>query len=247
MSQDRVREFFNQPGYLKNSSDRISIRADLVKQFLGARSNVRILDIGCGDGSLSLPMLSASNRITFVDISENMMEKVGRRVPDSLKDNATLINDSFELVSDDDRYDIVICVGVIAHVPDVCRLWQKIATVLKPGGLLIVETTPNPYPLSKFLFPYYYIRRKLTGQAPSYPKNRLKVVDLLASATAIGLVKKEHVRYSFPLPGMSHWSHKMKMRYTLFTLNNTLMSRLGSEHVFLFQRGSQGHDLPKST
>jgi 2-polyprenyl-3-methyl-5-hydroxy-6-metoxy-1,4-benzoquinol methylase len=238
MSQDKVREFFNQPGYLKNSSDRISIRADIVKQFLGARDNVRILDIGCGDGSLSLPMLSESNRITLVDISENMIEKVGQRVPASLKSNVTLINDSFEMVNDDDRYDIVICVGVIAHVLDVSPLWRKIATVLKLGGLLAVETTPNPYPLGNLLLPYYYVRRKLTGQAPSYAKNRLKVRDLLASANTIGLEQKAHVRYSFPLPGMSHWSHAMKMRYTLFTLNNPLMSRLGSEHVFLFQRTS---------
>lgn len=238
MSQDKVREFFNQPGYLKNSSDRISIRADIVKQFLGTRANVSILDIGCGDGSLSLPMLSESNSITLVDISENMIEKVGQRVPAALKSNVTLINDSFELVSDDDRYDIVICVGVIAHVPNVSRLWGKIATVLKPGGLLVVETTPNPYPLGNLLLPYYFIRRKLTGQAPGYAKNRLKVGDLLASATSIGLEQKAHVRYSFPLPGMSHWTHAMKMKYTLFTLKNPLMSQLGSEHIFLFQKAS---------
>ena len=239
MSQDKVRAFFNQPGYLKNSSDRISIRADIVKQFLSSPANVSILDIGCGDGSLSLPMLSESNHIRLVDISENMIEKVGQRVPDALKSNVTLINDSFELVSDDDRYDIVICVGVIAHVPDVSRLWRKIAKILKPGGLLVVETTPNPYPLGNLLRPYYYIRCKLAGQAPGYAKNRLKVGDLLASATAIGLEQKAHVRYSFPLPGMSHWTHAMKMKYTLFTLKNPLMSRLGSEHIFLFQRASE--------
>lgn len=246
MSQEKVRDFFNQPGYLKNSSDRISIRADLVKSFLGMPRNMRILDIGCGDGSLSLPMLCESNRFTLVDISENMIDKVRQRVPTLLKSNVTLINDSFELVSDDDRYDIVICVGVIAHVPDFDRLWQKIAIVLKPGGLLIVETTPNPYPLFKLLRPYYYFRQKLTKQVPSYAKNRLKVVDLMAKASAIGLAKKEHVRYSFPLPGMSHWSHSMKMRYTLFTLNNPLMSRLGSEHIFLFQRVSHELAPPES-
>jgi 2-polyprenyl-3-methyl-5-hydroxy-6-metoxy-1,4-benzoquinol methylase len=238
MSQNKVREFFNQPGYLKNSSDRISIRASIVRQFIGTPTNVRILDIGCGDGSLSLPILTESNRITLVDISENMIDKAGQRVPAALRSNVTLINDSFERVNADDRYDIVICVGVIAHVPDISRLWHKIATVLKPGGLLVVETTPNPYPLGNLLRPYYYLRRKLTRQAPSYAKNRIKVRDLLAGANAIGLQQKEHIRYSFPLPGMSHWSHAMKMRYTLFTLNSPVMSRIGSEHILLFQRTS---------
>jgi 2-polyprenyl-3-methyl-5-hydroxy-6-metoxy-1,4-benzoquinol methylase len=238
MSQEKVRAFFNQPGYLRDSGDRISVRTDIVKQFLGSCEDVNILDIGCGDGSLSLPMLTESNHITLVDISENMMAKVSQRVPDALKGNVTLINDSFELVPDHNGYDIVICVGVMAHVRDVSRLWGKIAKVLKPGGLLVVETTPNPYPLGNLLLPYYYIRRKLTGQAPSYAKNRLKVGDLIASATAIGLEQTAHVRYSFPLPGMSHWPHAMKLKYTFFTLKNPLMSHLGSEHIFLFKRAA---------
>jgi 2-polyprenyl-3-methyl-5-hydroxy-6-metoxy-1,4-benzoquinol methylase len=238
MNQDRVREFFNQPDYLKNSSDRISIRSDIVKQFLGTRANVSILDIGCGDGSLSLPMLSETNRLTLVDIAENMIERVGQRVPAALKNNVKLINGSFESLSDDDSYDIVLCIGVIAHVPDVSRLWLKIASVLKVGGLLVVETTPNPFPLGNLLLPYYYVRRKLTGQVPGYTKNRLKVSDLFVSAQSMGLEQKAHVRYSFPLPGMSHWTHAMKMKYTLFTLKNPLMSRFGSEHIFLFQRAA---------
>jgi hypothetical protein len=35
---------------------------------------------------------------------------------------------------------------------------------------------------------------------------------------------------------MSHWPQSLKLRYTLFTLNNSVMSRFGSEHVLLFRR-----------
>lgn len=236
MTQDKVKIFFDRPDYLKNSSDRIAIRSQIVKQFLGERSGVKILDIGCGDGSLSLPLLNESNHITLVDISDQMIAQARKNIPAPLIQNVALINGSFELVSEDSRFDIILCVGVIAHVPNVELLWRKIATALKPGGLLIIETTPNPYPIGKLLFPYYFIRNRLSGRSARYSKNRVKVANLLESAKGIGLELLNSTRYSFPLPGMTHWSHEAKMRYTLFTLNNSFASRFGSEHIFLMQR-----------
>ena len=236
MHQDKVKVFFNRPDYLENSSDRIVVRSLVVQNFLGGIENSEILDIGCGDGSLSLPMLNESNRLTLVDISENMMERVKARVPPHLSKNVTLINDSYAAISDDEKFDIILCVGVIAHVPTVDDLFQKISTLLKPGGFLIIETTPNPFPLGKLLFPYYFFRELLAGKAAKYQKNRLKVSDLLSRTQSMGLKHLRSVRYSFPLPSMSHWPQSLKLRYTLFTLNNSVLSRFGSEHILLFQR-----------
>jgi 2-polyprenyl-3-methyl-5-hydroxy-6-metoxy-1,4-benzoquinol methylase len=236
MTDNKVKFFFNKSDYLKNSSDRISIRSTLVKDFLGDINNARILDIGCGDGSLSLQFLNKTNSITFVDISDKMLEKVREKVPLDLVSNALLINDSFDAVSNDDFFDIVICVGVIAHVPSVDLLFNKIAKALKNNGLLILETTPNPYPIGRFMLPYYFLRDLIFGSLPKYHKNRLKIADLLKATKSRGFEQLRVIRYSFPLPGMSHWPHSLKLRYTLFTLNNKLMSRFGSEHIFLFQK-----------
>jgi ubiquinone/menaquinone biosynthesis C-methylase UbiE len=236
MTQAKVKLFFDGNQYLENSHDRIVIRSLIVKEFLGPVANSRILDIGCGDGSLSLPLLNATNRMTLVDISDGMIRRAAARVPASLAANVTLINDSFEAVGDGERFDIILCVGVIAHVPSVDALFAKIARLLAPGGRLVVETTPNPFPLGKLLFPYYYLRNRLGAGAASYAKNRLKLPALLAYARALGLEQLRAVQYSFPLPGMSHWPQSLKLRYTLFTLNNSVMSRFGSEHVLLFRR-----------
>ena len=236
MTDNKVKFFFNNSDYLKNSSDRISIRSTLVKEFLGDINNARILDIGCGDGSLSLQFLNKTNSITFVDISDKMLERVREKVPLDLVSNALLINDSFDAVSDDDFFDIVICVGVIAHVPSVDLLFNKIAKTLKKNGLLILETTPNPYPIGRFILPYYFLRDLIFGSLPKYHKNRLKIADLLKATKSRGFEQLRTIRYSFPLPGMSHWPQSLKLRYTLFTLNNKLMSRFGSEHIFLFKK-----------
>ena len=240
MMEEKVKDFFDQPDYLKNSSDRIAIRAQIVRQFLGNRSSVKILDIGCGDGSLSLPLLDETNHLTLVDISEQMIVQVRKNIPIQLTNNVEIINGSFELVSDASKFDIVICVGVVAHVSDVELLWKKIAAVTKPDGFLIIETTPNPFPIGRLLSPYYYIRNRLSDKTPRYAKNRLKVKDLLKSARRNDFEPINSVKYSFPLPGMSHWSHETKMRYTLFTLNNTFASFLGSEHIYFMQKNVVG-------
>ena len=231
MTDNKVKFFFNNSDYLKNSSDRISIRSTLVKEFLGDINNARILDIGCGDGSLSLQFLNKTNSITFVDISDKMLERVREKVPLDLVSNALLINDSFDAVSDDDFFDIVICVGVIAHVPSIDLLFNKIAKVLKKNGLLILETTPNPYPIGRFILPYYFLRDLIFGSLPKYHKNRLKIPDLLKATKSRGFEQLRTIRYSFPLPGMSHWPQSLKLRYTLFTLNNKLISRFESIYL----------------
>jgi 2-polyprenyl-3-methyl-5-hydroxy-6-metoxy-1,4-benzoquinol methylase len=236
MAENNVKLFFNKLDYLKNSSDRILIRSNLVKNFLGELHGVNILDIGCGDGSLSLQFLNDSNHLTLIDISDKMLEKVKDRVPSDLSDNIRIINDSFEAVNDEEQFDVIICVGVIAHVPVVEALFEKIAKVLKPNGILIIETTPNPYPIGKLLYPYYYLRSLIAGQLPKYNKNRLKVSELMSYASNMNLQHEKTVRYSFPLPGMSHWPQSLKLRYTLFTLNNAFVSRFGSEHIFLFKK-----------
>lgn len=236
MVDNKVKNFFNKSDYLKDSSDRIKIRSFVVREFLGDINNVVILDIGCGDGSLSLQFLRKENAITFVDISDKMLDKVRERVPLDLEDNVSLINDSFDALKDCEVFDIVICVGVVAHVPSVELLFDKISRVLKKNGFLVLETTPNPYPVGRLLFPYYLLRDLIFGSLPKYQKNRLKIADLLSAKKLKGFEQLKTIRYSFPLPGMSHWPQSWKFRYTLFTLNNRLMSRLGTEHIFLFKK-----------
>ena len=236
MIETNVKLFFNKLDYLKNSSDRILIRSNLVKKFLGNLSQTQILDIGCGDGSLSLQYLEGDNSITFVDVSDKMLDRVKEQVSVEFLKNVTFVNAPFESIIFDKQFDVVLCVGVIAHVASVEELFKKIDKILKPGGVLVLETTPNPYPIGKLLFPYYCLRNLLLGSGARYSKNRLKVAELMKITSSINLTLLQSVRYSFPLPGMSHWPQSIKLKYTLFTLNNSLMSKLGSEHVFHFKR-----------
>ena len=66
---EEVAGYFNQPeAYLKNGFD-IAVRKKIITQLLGDISNKHILDMGCGNGALSMDYLE-HNQVHFVDLAE---------------------------------------------------------------------------------------------------------------------------------------------------------------------------------
>jgi len=79
-----VKRGFEQPQwYLEKRSFNIRIRAETVRQFLGDLGFENMLDIGCGNGSISVPLLTPHNRLTLLDMSTTMLSIAQSRVPRS--------------------------------------------------------------------------------------------------------------------------------------------------------------------
>ena len=50
-----------------------------------------ILDIGCGDGSLSLPLLDDRSRLTLLDFSEGMLERARQNIPPGMNTRVEIV------------------------------------------------------------------------------------------------------------------------------------------------------------
>jgi len=130
--------------YLSRREYDIRVRRETVQELVEGRNFDRILDIGCGDGSISLPLLTASRRLTLVDVSGNMLTLAQGKVPAALMNNIELINDDFLSARvDSGTYDLILCIGVLAHVDSPDQIIAKIASALKPGGAVILEFTDS--------------------------------------------------------------------------------------------------------
>ena len=109
---------------------------EIIATFERYRKNNRLLDVGCGAGSL----LEAAGRNKWaafgVEVSQSASEHIlsrGFEVFCGELENANY---------PDEHFDVVIASEVLEHVPDPRAMLEGIARVLRPGGLLWA-TTPH--------------------------------------------------------------------------------------------------------
>ena len=105
---------------------------------LADRRTIDLLDVGCGDGwQLDLYRLAGKNRIrtSGVEIKADVCEVARRK-------GHRVYCGRFEDVHLTERYDLVNLSQVIEHVADPRAFVERIHGVLRPGGILVLET-PN--------------------------------------------------------------------------------------------------------
>jgi SAM-dependent methyltransferase len=98
-----------------------------------------VVDIGCGDGRL-LDVLKASCPAGWkyhgVDWSEQAIERVRRKGYDGRSGDVSRL----DLADWDGKFDLALMHQLIEHVRDPRELLAKVRRLLKPGGVLSVET-----------------------------------------------------------------------------------------------------------
>jgi SAM-dependent methyltransferase len=114
-----------------------------LEQFLaGVPKNSSLLDIGCGNGAalLQARRLRADLRLAGVDIGVDDLAEARERLPDVELRQAP----GHKLPFSDGRFDIIICLEVIEHIPEALRpaVFNEARRVIKPHGRMMV-TTPH--------------------------------------------------------------------------------------------------------
>ena len=234
MTKNLTKDFFDSPYYLKHGRKVIELRAHIIKEIVGNVDGKKILDLGCGDGSLSIPLLNEKNSLTLVDLSSRMIEIANSKIHDNFKNKVNLINLSLDEFTTNAKHDIVICVGVMAHVPSIEAAFTKIASCLAQNGIAIVEYTSNPNPVGRFFKPYYHLKKIFSNTVDGFnAKNLMKMSEFEFIANECGLTILKRRRHLFPVPSMRFWPSPWVNRYVQFTSANSLFSKIGVEHIII--------------
>lgn len=102
---------------------------------------LRLLDIGCGGGLLSEPMTRLGFVVTGVDASErNIATASTHAAEQGLGIDYRASTAEALLAAGEPPFDVILNMEVIEHVADPGPYLRDCASLLKPGGLMIVAT-----------------------------------------------------------------------------------------------------------
>lgn len=103
--------------------------------------NNRILDYGCGTGTLSLRFAGRVKEIHGIDFAAGMIEVAERKAVKSRVDNAHFMQATiFDKRLEKGSYDTVLAWGILHLVDDQKLVVKRINELLKPGGLIVSAT-----------------------------------------------------------------------------------------------------------
>lgn len=101
---------------------------------------LRILDIGCGGGLVCEPLARLGAEMTGIDPAPEAVEaaKAHAEAQGLTIDYCALTAEA--VAATGASYDAVLLLEVVEHVPDVPAFLRVVATLTKPGGVVILST-----------------------------------------------------------------------------------------------------------
>ena len=130
---------------------------DYCYERLGLKPGDRILEIGPGWGAWFEYASRRGIQCTGISISQTSIDYLKRRARE-LGHDWELINVDLLAYQTDRKYDAIVIMGVIEHLPQYDRVLAKFATLLKPGGNIFLDGSActKKYELSSFMVKYIY-------------------------------------------------------------------------------------------
>jgi 2-polyprenyl-6-hydroxyphenyl methylase/3-demethylubiquinone-9 3-methyltransferase len=102
---------------------------------------LRLLDIGCGGGLLCEPMTRLGASVTGVDATEpNIKTAMTHAAGVGLSIDYRVGTAEGLVASGEELFDVVLNMEVVEHVADPAAFLRTCASLLKPGGIMIVAT-----------------------------------------------------------------------------------------------------------
>lgn len=106
----------------------------------------KVLDLGAGEGSVTIPFLDLGASVVAVDISRSQLDSLREKCDkfgDRLEVRCEDINDTLRNI--DEKYDIIVVNSFLHHIPDYLGLIKEAAGILNPHGQFFSFQDPLRY------------------------------------------------------------------------------------------------------
>jgi SAM-dependent methyltransferase len=158
-------QYFNEQSY---TTEKFVI--PYISDIIQITSDLKVAEIGCGDGGNLKPFLDKGCTVVGIDLSDWKISQAVKLFENHpLKANLTLITKDIYEIQDDINYkfDLIILRDTLEHIPNQGLFLEHLKLFLKPNGKVFIAFAPWRMPFgghqqmcqSKFLsnLPYFHI------------------------------------------------------------------------------------------
>ncbi|MGY3926624.1 bifunctional 2-polyprenyl-6-hydroxyphenol methylase/3-demethylubiquinol 3-O-methyltransferase UbiG [Aeromonas simiae] len=117
------------------------VRLEWIDTQCGGLFGKKVLDIGCGGGILAESMARRGAIVTGIDMGKEPLS-VARlhALEQGVELEYRQITAEAHALEAAGQYDVVTCMEMLEHVPDPASVLRAIATLVRPGGQVVVST-----------------------------------------------------------------------------------------------------------
>ncbi|MBI5711086.1 MAG: methyltransferase domain-containing protein [Candidatus Eisenbacteria bacterium] len=155
----REKYLANNPIAVAAPADQAEFRRELerVAPLLPHREPLRVLDIGCGTGRVSIRWCESGARVTGVDMDPDFAARARERLREHAARFRVVVGDATRLPLAPGGFDVVTLLALLEHVPDWRRAVTEAARMVAPGGVFMLTTTNRRHPFQGEVrgFPFY--------------------------------------------------------------------------------------------
>jgi trans-aconitate methyltransferase len=126
--------------YSKNSSAQLQWARELIAK-LNLRGNESVLDIGCGDGKVTVELarIVKTGKVLGIDLSENMIKIALKQFPSSENPNFSFLQMDATEIQLSEKVDIVFSNAVLHWVKDHSAVLRGVRSCIKDNGRILFQ------------------------------------------------------------------------------------------------------------
>ncbi len=178
----------------------------------------RVLEVGCGRGSMGAFFADSGFEVHLLDTSETALKNARACFATDGLQAGMVCGDAFTLPYGDEMFDAIVSIGLLEHFEDIEAVVLEQLRVLKPGGTFLGYVVPErrfsvqtlALPVTALLRFGNSIRQTIRGKSTSESASKIPLYrNAYPAADYLAIIKKVGVQdYGsfgmFPVPLVSH-------------------------------------------
>jgi 2-polyprenyl-3-methyl-5-hydroxy-6-metoxy-1,4-benzoquinol methylase len=226
-----VKEFFDQTGLYLHKRFGIQLRRKIINDLIPALSYENVMDVGCGDGTLVLDRVEKAKNVWMIDLSANMLDLAKKNIEVTFRNEAKKVkyyHGDFTSFKEEEYFDIILLIGVLAHVPDLDSVFVKLKDLLKPDGIVVIQYSDSNNLMIQ-------LRQLLRKASATYKLNILNqdVIMRLCNENNFFIIAQK--KFNFPFFGMKYLSDATLYVFQQWLMNQRLFSFLLSDRILVLK------------